>query len=224
MPETTEQRDAPEVDLSEDPLQFIWAVSYADLLMVLLTFFIIFFEFTTSVHGSSVDRIVVALAKDGSLTDLRGKSGSQAPSPTGPAFDTVERLAPRLAALGAKATPERRSRGLVILLADNVYAPARFTVDSAMGADLTRILDLLRPFAKEISLTFIGHTDESPIARIGGTVVDSNIVLSNLRAAKAVEFAISHGWDPAWVAAQGAAQYVRNSRSLSLQILERSER
>jgi len=41
-----ESHSAPPAEMGEDAMQFLWAISYSDLLMVMLTFFIIFFEFS----------------------------------------------------------------------------------------------------------------------------------------------------------------------------------
>lgn len=220
----------PEVDFrkdGEDSLQFLWAVSYSDLLLVMLTFFIIFYQYSDSFSKSPLEKIVVKLKTEANAVEA-GVQGEGTAS-RGPAtseqitFMSLESLRNQVK---NGTTPnmgkENYRGGLVVNLSENIYKPAEFNMTPQIQSELKAILDVVKPQADKLALTFIGHADDKPVVRVGANVIDSNLVLSNLRAARAVQFAVAEGFDPRWIAAQGVGEYRRNSRSLSVQIVERS--
>lgn len=85
---------------------------------------------------------------------------------------------------------------------------------------LEKLFKVLKPYQDYINVVFVRHTDQVPIKNKFG-IIDSNLTLSHLRAAKAVEFAINSGFNPMWVSSQGLSKFTRNTRSLSVRIMER---
>jgi flagellar motor protein MotB len=200
----------------DESLQFLWAVSYSDLMMVLLTFFIVFYHYSDALKGSPLDRVVLNLKNKAlpvSATSVPQRNITYLP---------LDEIRQKLGKTETGKTTFNYRDGLLINLSDNVYDAAKFTVNPVVMSELQQILDAIKPLAGSVALTFIGHTDEKPLIRVGNSVIDSNLVLSNLRAAKAVEFAVGRGFDPRWVSAQGVGEYSRNSRSLSVQIVDRT--
>jgi len=263
-------RKAKEKQFEEDPLQFLWAVSYSDLLMVLMCFFVIYFEMSSQMGTSPVERILKDLEED--LTSNQKKQSSMASNktnsislPTTDSYYAVPSLFP-LANLvvqpvingfssemqqGAKDSVKKESdldirihllkeadkkakqvmqtewsdvkgEGLIIDFPDNIFPPGKFTLTKAAKSKLRHVLKVIGSEKENVSLIFVGHSDDTPLRHRG--ILDSNFVLSNLRAAKAVEFAIANGFDPRWVSSQGVGEYIRNTRSMSIRIRERLKR
>ena len=103
---------------------------------------------------------------------------------------------------------------------DNIYRNGKYNISDTHKKQLVELFEAIKPYQEHINLVFIGHTDQTPIKSKFG-VIESNLILSHLRAAKAVEFAIEKGFDPMWVSSQGLSEYTRNTRSLSVRIMER---
>ena len=118
-----------------------WAVSYSDLLMVLMSFFIIFFSFDNS-KKSVIDQITMSLADTGFKAGIEGSSGPTPPptkaasgtgngTGTGNDVDTGrpvrEVLFPKL---GLPATEEA-----ILNLSTPDLAAALFNTASGMGVD-----------------------------------------------------------------------------------------
>jgi flagellar motor protein MotB len=231
MPPNSTYPLAPAVKPShdmDDSLQFLWAISYSDVLMVLLTFFIIFYQFSESMVPSPLQKVVLDLKKVANAVETSGSRGI----PVGGQPETTKENITYFAldAVKSKLNPEKSQlsevdyrNGIVVNLSDNIYEPAKFAANPVVRGEIEKVLETLKPYSDRIALTFIGHTDESPVAKIGNKIIDSNLVLSNLRAAKAVEVAVANGFNPRWVAAQGVAEFTRNSRTLSIQVLERTK-
>lgn len=280
-------------NLDEDPLQFLWAVSYSDLLMVLLCFFVVYFNFSDAFKESAVERIVNVLnekytkptvglglagqpakgknsgflngenifAGDREGDASSGKCGGAlsggleecGPTAKGKAQVSIEvgsgGATRRVAATGLSGggvgangsagvaginsqlnvfkdstQVQQDIRGVLIDFPDNMFKMGQYSLTKKMQEEITKVLDVVKLHKDDVMVTFIGHTDEIPVKSAGGSVIDTNFVLSNLRAAKAVEFAVETGFDPRWVTAQGVGEHLRMTRSLSLRISERKSR
>jgi chemotaxis protein MotB len=232
-----------------------WAVSYADLLMVLMSFFIVFFSLEEKKSGEFLLSSIVAGLKDHTGaqildekgTPISGKSEKlfpgfvSTPDSEGrePASVAPANLKPNFTIIISKLeSPESdknpaqpnvdsvpknsvaQKTGLQIDLVENIYSPGSYEMSQEAKTQLEKVLAGLLPFKEKINLVFVGHTDAVPI-KAGKNVIESNMILSSLRASKAVEMALSKGYNPYWVSAQGFAEYSRNTRSLSLRVMER---
>jgi len=230
--------------VQEDALQFLWAVSYSDLLMVLLSFFVIYSELSQSSkdnpkNRSTLESILLAFKGDGAkpaapkpkldaeeAVDSKqsgngvAQSADKKSNKPGQSLILTEIIA-RVSKDGSVAV-EANMGSVVINLPPNIFRPGQMNLDAKVRRELGHVLDIIVPFSEQVSISIVGHTDEVPVSALRNKkIVDSNLVLSNLRATKAVEFAVSNGFDPRWVSSEGVAEHRRNTRSLSLRITER---
>ncbi|MGK5085342.1 hypothetical protein WDW37_18810 [Bdellovibrionota bacterium FG-1] len=220
--------------LAEDPMQFMWAISYSDLLMVLMSFFVIYFEMRDNVD------VMSSLAQKARPTAVTApKEKIQEPIQEEVDEEVVERnlLAIKMQAFDSLAlkiqdpslsvSRDSVEPGVYVNFKNNFYREGSYDLNKAARASVLRILMLVHPQRNEIELTFIGHSDAVPISHktIRDTkVLDSNFVLSSLRATKAMEFAMSNGFDPRFISAQGSGEYARSTRSLSVRISARKSK
>lgn len=221
-----------------------WAVSYSDLLMVLMSFFIIFYN-TDDTKKDRIDKIIAALKSSGikstvvkenkkeadpKTSDAQAKEGEEGQrSIAAISLDTVmiSKIKPekddagKWSKLLKKGNDASKYKGGVLIdLPDNIYRNGKYNISDTHKKQLVELFEAIKPYQEHINLVFIGHTDQTPIKSKFG-VIESNLILSHLRAAKAVEFAIEKGFDPMWVSSQGLSEYTRNTRSLSVRIMER---
>jgi flagellar motor protein MotB len=228
-------------DLYEDPLQHLWAVSYSDLLMVLMSFFILFFSMSDSDTEKNILKNVLIAVQNKlptvtlphSAAQGASQSATRAPAETGPgqgtaAAGTARRPGEVLAELAAVFQDGRfgfnktnQSNAIILDLPDNFYGPGQYALPQKGVQPLKSALSAIKPYRANLELIFVGHTDATPLSQAHKKILDSNLVLSNLRATRAVEFALNEGFDPKHVVAEGSGEHSRNTRSLSLRITER---
>ena len=79
------------------------------------------------------------------------------------------------------------------------------------------------PYADDIDLTFVGHTDAVPLGVSKTRLMNDNFALSVMRATRALQFSIREGFPAERMAAKGSAEKKRNTRSLSLIIKARRD-
>lgn len=200
--------------VEEDALQHLWAVSYSDLLMVLMCFFILFFQQS---DPKTLDRLILSIKDRTAPVPTSRSAEQQRETASAPGIEVIE------AALKASSLPvqaRRQGETLFIDLDQDLYRPGAYAFPREREEELSSLLRKMSPYADEIQLTFVGHADERAIRR-KDKIIDSNLVLSNLRATRAAEFALRQGFDPKFVTAEGAGEFSRNTRSLSLKITER---
>lgn len=220
------QTSSPSILESEDSLQFLWAVSYSDLLMVLLSFFIVYFSFSGQEKNSLIQRISVSIGAKGHSIGFGSKSGSA--KEVGSYLDSnldsavfkgvVENLAKNFRVI-------RNPDGVHALdvdLSDELFEPGQFEIPGAGRTSIEELIRSVSPFKGKISLVFIGHSDQRPVLRHRSRLLDSNLILSSLRATRAVEYAIAQGWDSHFISTEGRAEFARGTRSLTVRILERN--
>jgi chemotaxis protein MotB len=159
-----------------------WAVSYVDMLTLLLCFFIAFFNLEGasgkpqsgrepgSVGSAAIGELDRLIRGDASLGVLRGSGFLEVDPGAGPFFDS-----------GSVALNPR----------------GREAVE--------RLLSLVEPFRSRLHVTVQGHTDPAPVAG-RGLKFEDNWELSVLRATSVLKIFISHGYSPASLSAEGFAQ------------------
>lgn len=232
MPYSQRRRGKSRLEF-DDANQHLWAIAYSDLLMVLMSFFIIFFSFSNNVDVKHVAPLNDILVSFKGKVESTGQDGPQAPQPfaqqapsnsptthtgviPGPSSYWTKVL--QESGIPADVTPLKK--GVIINFHHDLFGPGRYDLTDESRKQLLPIFELLRPHADKIVMTFIGHTDDLPINRLRGSVIDTNLSLSGLRASKAVKFAIEYGFNPRQTFALGVGQHSRNSRSLSLKITD----
>jgi flagellar motor protein MotB len=232
---------SPDDEIASDD-QHGWAVSYSDLLMVLMSFFVLFFSFDpveksgekkdvireiSTVLMKKTDTHASGVPSDTTQTDAgAGTGGSTAPvSAQETQVTPKERSVPLNAALeaavkslGSNYSMESERDFLTVHLKDNVYAPRSRAVTGDVRDSLESLLLELKPFAANIDIYFIGHADTMQFGSTRGLVNDNHI-LSALRATEALEFAISMGFPSNRLFSTGAAENMRSSRTLSIKVV-----
>lgn len=207
-----ERRRSVKRAAQEDSLQFLWAVSYTDLLMVLLCFFVLFFG-TPDVKPSVINDVIVALG---------GKATGDSTSAP-PQGNQASGLLAALNSIGLTSERDPETGGILVHLPDNLYPAGEFALNDRAKESLAKLLARIEPYAGQLTLTLIGHADAQPLLVHREAIVDSNLVLSSLRASRAAEFVMESGFDPRAVLTQGAGEYERSTRSLSIRISDRKK-
>ncbi len=197
----------------------LWAVSYSDLLMVLMSFFVIYFSFD---DASSAKTGILNIAKSmkgdvvaGSATDGGTMKNTGTGSGTGFVNGTNDSFKKRLESLNVKV--ETPGSALMLNLESDIFPLGQFELNGDTQARLKEVLDIVKPYKDEVEIVIIGHSDS---ARMGkkNTYLSNNFDLSSLRALKALQFLLEQGFPSDRISAQGAGENARNSRSLSLKI------
>ena len=186
--------------LEEDASQHLWAVSYADMLMVLMSFFIIYFQFD----------------------EMQGTKDPLAPL----AFALKEKLAQVAPQSKDSGTPKSRffgetdASGLTILLREQAFAPGQYTLAGKPLQEFNELLQEVKPFLEPgFKLIVVGHVDED--ANEKGAVSAKTISrfnLAALRASEAASLALAQGIPTENLGLEADLSHLRKSRSLSLRI------
>jgi flagellar motor protein MotB len=195
-----------------------WAVSYADFLMVLLSFFILFFSMDKTERVSFIENLLAKedmaqVKSDGSSPPLGGdqKAGLSQETKTIPA--TLKSLTHQLKGFYID---QKNSDRITISFKDNIYRLGAFDLEHTDVQILHGLLKQLEPFMKSVNITFVGHTDQTTSFKGNNKYVGNNFDLSSLRATKALQQAVKLGFNPSHMYAQGVAEHQRASRTLSV--------
>lgn len=198
-----------------------WAVSYSDLLMVLLAFFILYFRFGDQESASILHSVVRDLDSSGQTKGgVPGGGLAKLASGQGER-NSAGNLKGVLEQSGFAIEQSALNDSLIVHFPDGFFRPGQYQVGPMQQKRLIKLLNVLEPHRDALDLVFIGHTDSAAIAPGKGKFVDSNLVLSNLRAARAAEFALLKGFDPRHVSSEGVGEFRRSMRSISLKVVER---
>jgi flagellar motor protein MotB len=220
--------------------QHAWAVSYSDLLMVLLSFFVLFFSFSDDKETTGlISEIAVAIK--GGKTEHGGKSSgekvlentsaSQTPSSRFTKKMAAKSIASKkmissgldpqllmaLAALPPTMKTENTPDSLIISLADDLFASGKYKLSRSIQKEMDTLVAAIKPFEEKIEVYFIGHTDSVPTSH-RTKFITSNYVLSALRAAEALEYAKNMGLSADRLFVQASADKILSSRTLSMRI------
>ncbi len=225
--------------IEEEGLSGLWAVSYCDLLMVLMSFFILFFQ-ADDVQESVIQNLMLSLSKNKTITS-KVSPEKVVEKPSVESVQTSPSATPQLGGVDTilaqseffksaeelfgkdSVRVEKNYQGQVVVIdfEKNIYQSGKYEFPVSHKKNLIELLKLIKPHEKNLNITFIGHTDSSWLLK--GTrpkVINSNLVLSDLRAVRALEIALGMGFDMHNLAAQGASSSSRNMRSLSIRIAE----
>lgn len=217
---------------SED--QHSWAVSYSDLLMVLMSFFIIFFSFDQTKRDGALSEISVQL-KNGSKFNTAASPATNYSKETGIAINTAGNsfnVTPVDAIMNSVSGSNMdRIRGvhfektdemnrIVVHLSDDLYQPRAVDLSDKAKTELNLVLELLKPYANDLDLYFVGHTDPSPLTR-KSVYLTNNFALASIRAVRAIDFAEQQGFAMDHLFTQGPGSNWRHTRSLSIIVQNR---
>jgi flagellar motor protein MotB len=216
-----------------------WAVSYSDLLMVLMSFFILFFSYNEEKPTDLLRNIALSLRSDGGGTGAQG-DGSLANSST--VGNPTESSGPSASSINGERVPGGASvkemqnslkeilqdqsttvtfveepHAISISFDENTFEKREFKTSPGLTKTLDRIFEKLGDQKSHLKIYFIGHTDHSPVSQRSDGITD-NFVLSSLRASSALRYAIDKGFSPTQLFTQGAADNLTPFRTISLKI------
>lgn len=223
----------------DDGGEGLWAVSYSDLLMVLMSFFIVFFNMNDKKDMTSIQKILLQMKDKSEVVFRDGKTGAVVdPSEaikgpekyfTGFGKESAgrspasigETSALNMSDLKSKYAVNIAEKEIVIDLPANIFSIGMYELDEKTMKDFDEILAVISPYRSEINLIVVGHSDKLPI-NPSTKIVNNNLILSTIRATKGVEYLIKKGFEPTWISAQGVGEHNRNTRSLSVRIMARN--
>lgn len=202
------------VEVHEDENAHLWAVSYSDFLMALLSFFILFFSF----DGQQKQKIILNLAQEFSSGSGAGfnKDGIGSESARLPAS-----IVDSLNHLNVKVDKEKES--LIILFPDDIFSPGRHRLKNTKTKLVDDFFKTVKNYKGQVNLYFEGHTDDRPLVIHKSDVVVDNFVLSSLRASTVLQRAKHEGFPEKHLFIQADSSNTRNTRSLSIRIEPRKE-
>ncbi len=232
-------RQAGELE-TEDSLEFLWAVSYSDMLLVLMSFFVLYFSVNDNVKNEVLDQITLAMkdniqahdivSKDLKNAVISGKVGA------GNNIMSGGTVASQVAAIEeAKKTfnimigeindenfkvssNSSIERGITIELPDQMFGKAKYKVNKKHRQMLTKFYNLIEKHKDKIIITVIGHTDSSKLVTLDPEVAASNMGLSTLRAVSSANYLNQLGLSNDSVEVKGVGDSIRNTRSISFHI------
>ncbi len=214
-----------EIDLNEfaESESHLWAVSYADFLMVLLSFFVIFFSYDQKQQEKIKEDIseitkshktLMKVEKD-LQRDLTAVSQNQS---------TMDQPNPSLAEVSSSmkslketiVTKQLDKNTIVIYLPESIYGLNEIFMSEKGTQSFKKIIQTLQPYRDQIELTIVGHSDNSILKPQQQQLISSNFALSSLRAAEALKLAIVLGFPSETLSVKGEGSVKRNTRSLSI--------
>ncbi len=212
--------DRPKPLEIHDDSTHLWAVSYSDLLMVLLSFFILFFSMGEKKQDILHKLIPVADVGNGELN-----SGARSPSNStddttaaSSSLMNTRTIANVAKAAGLEASAMGDSSSVLIVFPKDIYPRGKLDLANAEKAKLKDLLNSLSPNLDKLKFEFIGHSDAIPIGRTQALLQD-NFELSSLRATRAIRYALSVSeLHPEQVTAKGSGSQKLSSRTLSIAI------
>ena len=185
-----------------------WAVSYADLLMVLLSFFVLYFSFAEENPNTVHEKMQrMALAMKGLPQDaLPGRK---------PQAEDLADLEKYLKIDGVTVT--QVDDKLVLDLEKSVFRPADFVMSPSVRTQVDAVMAKLMPLKEGLALTVIGHADALGL-RPRNEFLQDNFDLSSLRALRALKYVLGKGFPETHASARAASHFDRNTRSISFEI------
>ncbi len=190
-----------------DDTGHLWAVSYADLLMVLLSFFVVFFSIGEKEKTNLIQKITIA---------TRGVSSveNDAQASTQESINAVVRRNFANVDIIETADP----MALVLQFSQDLFSPGSIQFSAEGERALKDLLSQLEPFMNDINLTIVGHTDLSPIKHRKSYFIRNNFDLSVLRASRALSFFSENGWAENKMQAKGSGSFESAKRSLTIEV------
>lgn len=208
------------IEVHEDENSHLWAVSYSDFLMALLSFFILFFSMDQNKRQNIIMTLTQEFAQKNGSSEIKNVAGFAGLSGHGDA-QTAPQRAPNsfyeaLKEMDVKTELDKES--LVINFPNDLFGPGQYNFSKVQAEQLTKVLAVLKNHNGQMNLYFEGHTDDSPLKIHKNEILVDNYVLSSLRASSALRLAQNMGFTEKNLFIQAASSNTRNSRSLSLRI------
>jgi flagellar motor protein MotB len=218
-----------EVKVNEDENQHLWAVSYSDFLMALLSFFILFFSIETPQREEMILRISSSFESKGAVPGGTGSGNGLGPGPGEiRGIASAEKHTTLSGASFAQfadlnVNVDKNKQSLIVNFPDDFFEPGRHQIDPKHAKLIINFLEVLKPYQNKIHIFFEGHSDTQPLQKHKNDIVVDNYVLSSLRAASALRVAQNFGFAASDLFINAAASNIRNSRTLSVKIEAKRE-
>lgn len=206
-------------DIVMEDSSHLWAISYADFLMVLLSFFAVFF----SVDDKKRDQFIFQIAQEMKPNEAGKAAGTRKPdaqaeieaAPPAPSLASALDLELR-SSLGRAVQVEQNTESILIHFPDNIYGVGQVELNSEQQQALAVLLKKIRPHLDSVLIGFVGHADSIPVAQAKYKVLKTNLDISVVRASKALVLAAEMGIPIEKMYASGSGGNIRRSRSLSV--------
>lgn len=204
-----------------------WAISYADMLMVLLSFFVMFFSLKDESPQTFDDQLKkISL----SMKTVGGQEAGHAPASLGQSTSASESASAKQASAGGQnfsdllqalkipgVTVIDEKSQLVLTLDDTAFSSASFTPGPEILTKVDQVVAHLKPFEHSVQMTIVGHTDARRLVPRNQFLQD-NFDLSSLRALKVLKHVIGEGFPENRATARAASSFDRDARSVSIVI------
>lgn len=205
------------IEVHDDENAHLWAISYADFLMALLSFFILFFSMDENGQG----KIMLLLTKEFS------QSGAQISQKLdGNTDSSLKKVKTSLLVNALKdfqLQVKSDDQSLTIDFPENIFERGGYKIAKEDSALLKKVLEKLLPYQNQIKISFEGHTDDTPSQRRVQSLVVDNFLLSSLRASTTLFKARELGFDEKQLFIQASSSHARNSRSVSIHVFVNAE-
>ena len=201
-----------------------WAVSYADMLMVLLSFFVMFFSLKEESPQTFDDQLKKISLSMKSM-DQAGGAGDTAPGhqPASVGANGAQPASGKDFSLLSDAlkidgvTVSNEKTQLVLTLDNTAYRSGVYQPNKAILSKVNEIVDHLKPYKGEVQMTIVGHTDSKKL-RARNAFLQDNFDLSSLRALRVLKHVIAQGFPENHATARAASSFDRDARSVSIVI------
>ena len=178
-----------------------WMISYADLVTLLFSLFVVLYAAADHDRASQVAQAVTAAVSSPSTNTPKGSGVLPDGQAVKSARDAMERAFAANATLRARARITTTKEGFTVSLAEaGFFPPGESTVREDAGSLFDVIADALRDSPAQLRIE--GHTDSTPIAN---TRYPSNWELSSARASVVLAKFIARGIPPARLSLAGYA-------------------
>lgn len=192
-----------------------WAVSYADLLMVLLSFFVIFFSLSEENPDTAHEQLRVIAGAMGGKPLASSKNQASGAQPQG-----MAEITEALKIEGVKVS--FKEGALLIDLENGVFPSGHWQADAPLQSMIEKVVKQIAPHKDKIMITIIGHADQKVMRRRNEYLTD-NFDLSSLRALNVLKFVISKGIPATHASARAASSNDRDARSVTFEVRIKSK-
>lgn len=201
-----------------------WAVSYADMLMVLLSFFVLFFSLDDNPEGAREQLRMISMQINGQET-LSSNGGKGVPG--GEKAEGDREISPKEAARQIASLAEVlkmeglkievKGDKLIVDLEDSTFTSGAYRTNEKLRIQIEKFAEKLMPHKDKVSLTVIGHTDDRPMGYKSELLAD-NFDLSSIRALTVLKMMVKDGFPKEHATARAASSFERNSRSITFEV------
>ncbi len=198
-----------------------WAVSYSDLLMVLMSFFIIFFSYQEEKPQDLLRDIAVGISSKAKKSQPQQNGVPSQPSDGTSGAITQSNLSQALSdvmtknkvAIAYEVTPTM----VKVTFEEELFAKRKWQLSKEAQIKLDTVLSVLLPNKDDIIVEIVGYTDVAPVTKVPGDIISDNFILSSLRSATTMNYLVTMGFNPQQIRSVGAGVSSELGRTLSLQ-------